>query len=401
MLTCFIAKTGGGKTLTMMHFLVRDLIETERFIVTNIPVKLDELADYLHRECDGKRKMRVPDLNKRLLILSTAETLYFWRYRAGGLVLPKWDGKDPNGKLISEEDLLIESEKYWKQIYDKEKTSTPISYYISEAHRYYNAKRFQRVSVIAELYITHHRHLHDEVFFDTQYPGQLAVILRELIHEWHELRNDYNRTVGILLLTPKIKMKSYFDIPSSGSKHFGSRVIKIEENGVAGCYSTTGALGGIERGTETKKEKKKKGIPIRWFMVIVSILIIVFAKLIFSVPGYFARSMMGGLEAPIEEKEPQELSQFMQDNLLMSVSSQGTKTEQAPAVAPVDPFQNMATVRMTSFQGAITSDGLWLRAELTNGELVTEHSPELTDVIIEDSVIVYKGHTFVLFKGSI
>lgn len=288
-ISCFTGKPGNGKTLTMMHFLSEDLLRTERHIVTNIPIKIDELAEYIEREA-VRRRLRVPKLHYRLTQIDTVEGLYFWRYRSGGLILPKWEGKAPDGKVLPEEQLLQQSAEYFKRIAEKPEYSQPVSYYISEAHRYYNAKRFQRIAVIAELYVTHHRHLHDEVYFDTQFPKQLAVSLRELTEEWHVLRNDYHRNIGFVKMVPRIRMASFYEMPSgSQNKPFQKRSVFIQENGVAGCYESTGALGTIERASATEQKKVKKGIDIRAFIALVCLGVVgLFAILSFAPQAVFA-----------------------------------------------------------------------------------------------------------------
>lgn len=279
-----------GKTLSMVHFLTEELIRTERYVVTNIPMQLPELAEYLDRVCQ-KRKVRVPDIARRLLCITTAEALNFWRYRSGQFVLPEWDGKDEKGKLLPEEDLLSESEKYWTQIGEKSGSGLPVTYFISEAHRYFNAKRFQRVSVVAELYVTHHRHLHDEVFFDTQYPSQLAVALRELTEEWHVLRNDYNRRIGFVKMLPRIRMSSYYEVPSGGNKPFEKRNVFIAEDGPANCYKSTGALGSVDRAMEQETRKNPKGIPLRVFVGLIALGLAGFACLLWMAPKVMADKM--------------------------------------------------------------------------------------------------------------
>jgi hypothetical protein len=313
----------------MMYYLVEDLIRTERYIVTNIPIKWPELAEYLQKTCE-KRGLRVPDINRRLLQLDKVETLYFWRYRSGGFVLPEWDGKTPDGKMLTEKELLEQTEDYFMQIGQELAYSKPVSYYISEVHRYYNAKRFQRISVMAEIYLTHHRHLHDEVYFDTQFPRQVAVLVRELTEEWHRLRNDYNRVIGVVKMRPRIRMKSFYDLPSPSSVPFATRNIYIEEDGVAGCYESTGALGAIERTTDVEEKKKAKGIPLPIFLIGILVLVIAFTIGIFQLPNLLAKKMTIDLEnTPISIDKPD-----MSENKQMQTQSIGARLKPSSSRPP-------------------------------------------------------------------
>lgn len=382
-ISVFTGKPGNGKTLTMMHFLTEDLLRTERHIVTNIPINKPELAEYLERESD-KRKIRCPKINQRLTVIGTEEALFFWRFRSNNYVLPKWDGLGNDGKSLSEEDLLIQSKSYFAQIGEND-AAAPVSYYISEAHRYYNAKRFQKISVIAELYVTHHRHLHDEVYFDTQFPKQLSVALRELTEEWHVLRNDYNRNIGFVKMIPRIRMSSYYELPSSTGKPFAKRNIFISENGVASCYQSTGALGAIERAQDTETKKTKKGIPLRFFVSGVSLLVIGLFCSVFFVP----KLALGLILGEDENKQPP----------LHLPTSAGTQAvtpsaQSASLVAPSPPeSQNEETEVLTlkTFSywgfGGVSS----FRGTLSNGLVITENSEGVEAINPKTQQIRYNG----------
>jgi hypothetical protein len=296
MIECFVGRPGQGKTLTMMHYLSEELLRTERYIVTNIPLCMPELAEYMQRETD-RRKVPYVDLNRRLLQISNEEALGFWRFRPGGYVLPPFDGRGPDGKVYPEQVLLERNAAYWRLI-GENNASNPTTYFISEAHRYFNAKRFQQISVIAELYVTHHRHLHDDVYFDTQYPGQLAVPLRQLVENWHVLRNDYNRKLGIVKMVPKIKMKSYMEVPSDSSMPFETRNVYIKENGVASCYNSTGALGAIERAATVEAKRPPRGIPMRVFIGLIVAALLLFMYLLYKSPLWLASLVLGRPAVP-------------------------------------------------------------------------------------------------------
>jgi hypothetical protein len=99
-------KPGGGKSLFGMHLLVKELVETNRNIITNLAVKLPELNEYvqkLHPSDDYK-------IPQRLRILTDDETKKFWDYRNA----------------------------------DNNDGSNGVAYFLDEAHEHFNAREWPR-----------------------------------------------------------------------------------------------------------------------------------------------------------------------------------------------------------------------------------------------------------------
>jgi hypothetical protein len=384
-ISCFTGKPGNGKTLTMMHFLAEDLFRTNRFIVTNIPVKLEELAEFIESETD-RRNLKSIKLHERLLCIDTVEALMFWRFRPCGLILPKWDGKSGEGKVLPEEELLKASKKYWQRIGKHKGATTPVSYYISEAHRYYNAKRFAAISVIAELYATHHRHLHDEVYLDTQFPKQLCVAMRELIEEWHVLRNDYNRNVGFVKMIPRIRMSSYYEMPTGGAlqKPFDKRSIFIKENGVAGCYESTGALGAIERAQDTEEQKKKKGIDLRVFVGACVLGVVLFFLALTLAPKYFFRLIFGG---GAKTEQVQTVNEPTQN--LLPAADPPPNSAFMERTLPTDSEGQEITLKTFSYYTVGVKQ--YFRGELNDGTLITHETEGFQAVHPEKKAVRING----------
>lgn len=388
-ISVFTGKPGNGKTLTMMHFLAEDLLRTERHVVTNIPVKLPELAEYLQDESD-RRKIRCPKMDRRLTVLTTEEALYFWRYRSGGFILPAWDGKGKDGKVLPEEELLEQSAEYFKQIGEKPAFSKPCSYYISEAHRYYNAKRFQRISVIAELYVTHHRHLHDEVYFDTQFAKQLAVALRELTEEWHVLRNDYNRNIGFVKMVPRIRMASYYEMPGgSENKPFEKRSVFIRENGVAGCYNSTAALGAIERAQDVEEKKQKRGIDMRLFIGLVCMGVIgAFGLLAFAPKAVFGIAFQSD---PPEMKQTSERNSENEDTTINS-------DRQKAGLLGEETETSAEPLTVTAWSVFKMGGDYDIAAELSDGRRITHRADGFEGINLETQQLRFRGRTLDLVR---
>jgi len=75
----YLGLPGDGKSLSGVKRLVKELKETDRTIVTNLPVEMGELQSYLKAEFGS-------DFNcmSRVEILEQGQVRKFWLYRGNG-----------------------------------------------------------------------------------------------------------------------------------------------------------------------------------------------------------------------------------------------------------------------------------------------------------------------------
>jgi len=89
-------KNGNGKSLFSMRRIVLMLEATQKTIVTNQDeIKLDEMNEFLAKRAI-RRGVAPPDLHDRLVIIKKEDTPEYYRFRAGGLVLPQFNELDPD-----------------------------------------------------------------------------------------------------------------------------------------------------------------------------------------------------------------------------------------------------------------------------------------------------------------
>jgi len=86
MISFITGKPGDGKTLFAVRQLLEDLIRSEVYIVTNIPLAMSRVNEYVTK----RRTDRQPQFNldDRIKVIPDAEVYEFYRHRSGGLVLP-------------------------------------------------------------------------------------------------------------------------------------------------------------------------------------------------------------------------------------------------------------------------------------------------------------------------
>lgn len=231
------SQVGGGKSLLMTMRIIRELRNTERRIVTNVPLNLmkapvgfDSVADY----CDRKIKKPV-DLRKRVYILKDEEVSEFWRYvPVGEFEGTKWRAERSEKRFVragfSQEEVAARgcfvtavercSEDWEMTEHDTAffkcravvlpQTVHPVFglrndwtlrgfsgadgadgvlYIIDEAHLFFDARSWQHVSESMENYVSQLRKLNDDVFFVTQHPEKCDKNMRRNATDWWQCVN--------------------------------------------------------------------------------------------------------------------------------------------------------------------------------------------------------------------
>lgn len=256
-----IAVTGlprNGKTLSVVDMMIRTLRFTERMAVTTCQeLKLDRLNAYL-QEVDPDK---VIDLDKRLKVLTKQEAFTFFRHRSGGLVLPPPPEMRGDRKIRAEE-FVEEMRDYFLPLTTNPDWAVPCDYYITEAHDYFNADEWQQRGRAIQFYVSKHAHLHDNVIFETQWPGQLDNKFRKLVQENHDVVNRSLQRLGVFRRREGFSRYVYFKMKESETqKPLYVVDFKLDVAGVASCYHTTGALGLLHQGPEDSGAHKVRGLP--------------------------------------------------------------------------------------------------------------------------------------------
>lgn len=315
-----LGKPGSGKSLYATNRVLRELSETGRNIVTNLPLRMGALNEYVQK--------RWPDQNlravERIRLLSDDEMREFWKIRGEG------DG------------------------------AQGVAYFLDEAHIAFNAREWATLGKGALHYLSQHRKLGDIVWVITQAPGNLDKQFRSVAEDFTVLRNEYTAKWGAFRGRGRFVRKSYLSEPQSSSEPFETASFSLD--GVAECYDTAKGIG--VHGNKADIGRRAKGIPIMWVLPLGVLL----CSLAFVVPWGMGKAAGWYLGSKAPENVPAKV-----DGAAVSVSapSSGVNAFVPPPAVPV--------VRPVV---AASGDAVWvvgyavrgrrLNVQLSDGRTLTE-----------------------------
>jgi len=244
---------GHGKTLFMMHRICDTLLNTKRVVVTTLQ-EID--VPKLHAYLATKAPNRDLQLHRRLFFVAKGDTAEFCRHRGHETLapLPLYD------KRVDTKTIDTELTAYYGPAIEYTHTHPGVDFFITEAHRHLKADRWDSMADALSFYFTQHRHFDDNIWIETQLPKQVAVQIRDLCDECVELRNHYRERFGWFPKKGCFRAIWYYSVPKTGTRPepFLRESFTLDVKGIAGCYSTRGAITGT--GTpETPPDKK--GLP--------------------------------------------------------------------------------------------------------------------------------------------
>lgn len=264
MIEFFTGKPGDGKSLFATRQILEDLINTNDFIVTNVPLVPSRVHEYVSKRRDGF------NFDERVKILKDDEVYEFYRFRSGGLVLepsPDFLAKDDGAKRLDRQAFIAEMKRIFSALLGDKVYQLPCKYYIDEAHNFFSAREWTLTGRGLLYYASQHRHLHDNIVFITQVMENVEKQLRGLASETHMMRNHLRRRVGPFRMRPVFKVKSFYGVPSGTTmKPHTESTFHLDPDKVAGCYRTVGAMG-----IHTEAEKKVNKAPLPWWTMYLAI----------------------------------------------------------------------------------------------------------------------------------
>ena len=162
-------RPGGGKSYYAVKLLLRELLESERSIVTNLPLRLDNILKY----CLNHKRDDI-DVYSRIQILEDDQVPEFWRYRGNAVEpLPACSNED------------------WKagRIPAFDQVKAPVCYFLDEVHDFLNSRNWRKTGDACLFYISKHRHLGDDVFWITQAVKNVDSQFRSVTQDYTYCRN--------------------------------------------------------------------------------------------------------------------------------------------------------------------------------------------------------------------
>lgn len=262
-------KPGSGKSYYSMKWLVNELKDGERNIVTNLPVKLAELNEYCQKT--------YPALNlratERVQILQDAQLPQFFRYRGNDWAHLVELCKDPKTTAIE-----------LQKLHENPNSGNKgVAYFLDEAHLYFNARDWATCSKDVLVYLSQHRKLKDEVYCITQAVAKIDKQFRSDAQSFVMCENWYRRQVMIFKTRGRFVASWYNQEPNSWmDKPYWEDEYHLDPKGIGSTYDTTAGFQ-MKGNTQGAESNKKKLLP---FWAIIAFFVAGIALSILAVKGF-------------------------------------------------------------------------------------------------------------------
>ena len=256
MINFISGKPGGGKSLYAVMQVCWELEHTERHIVTNLALKLPELAEWCHEHIP-----RAVDLPSRLRILEDSEVREFFLYRPG---LERASGRIPvHGAGVRGEAVTVPDLGPFQAL--------PVGclYVLDEAHLFFGARDWQRIGADVQFFMSQHRKLGCDVLVVTQHPEKTDKNFRRDAQDFTFVRNlGKERLLGGITLPGRFRRSTFLDLPRGDDSpmEVGYFKLRVEEYG--SLYDTSAGVG-LSGRVDTHESKKGRS---PWFLVVYAVL---------------------------------------------------------------------------------------------------------------------------------
>lgn len=274
-------KPGGGKSQLAVMWLLSELENTTRPVITNIPLKLDKIVDYLTLK--GRTDV---DVYGRVRLLDFDQVRDFWRFRS---VDPDQDHPSLTKEQIRAGDRPPKSHF----------AGGGVAYYLDELHRHLNSRQWKETGPVVLDYITMHRHYGDDVVWMTQAVGNVDSQWRSVTQDYTLVRNYGKEAFRGFRKGAYFEWLLFLDWSEDGSltpQETGTW--KLDPEGAASCYDTSDVGGKADTG------QRKKGLHIYWLYGGVLAICAVLAAAFMILPNMIGKKMAEGVVAKEKAQHP-------------------------------------------------------------------------------------------------
>ena len=265
-------KPGGGKSYwAFKQYVVRELIQGHRTIITNLDILPGMLNEWLQEFAPKQVRQMDIDLHSRLIILTKDQSNRFYLYRPEDYRLKdpeeEWDADKFSGKVKQHgyKRPKLDLTQCYRGTAEEEETCNPrelggVLYIIDELHEYFNAREWMETGRSALTYLSQHRKMGDDVICITQSIGNVDKQFRSVAQEFQYVRNYNKEKVGAFKSFPWFEVKYYLTpADNAGSKAFNQTTFRLDSR-LKYCYDTAAGVG--VAGGLADMGQKVKGIPI-------------------------------------------------------------------------------------------------------------------------------------------
>lgn len=232
-------KPGSSKSYLATTWLVDELLNSDRAIVTNLPLRLDNIVRHLIAM--GREDV---DVYGRVQILDYDQVAEFWRYRGPGVEpLP----------AISREEVKAGVRPSFDSFGTK-----GVRYFLDELHEHLNSRQWASTGEVVLWYIAKHRHFGDDVTWMSQSPANVDKQWRSVTQEYWECRNFAKETFRGFAKGRFCQAQLFLELPTPSSSVQDTKKYPIDPKGIGRCYYTS-----LAKGKADTKEKPR-GIHLYW-----------------------------------------------------------------------------------------------------------------------------------------
>lgn len=301
-ITILFGKPGGGKSRFACGRIIKELRESKRNIVTNVPLNLSVLNEYLQKRWPDEDLRAV----QRVRLLEESELKTFWRIRGPG-VLPRMLSPEKIdepycleqgmtlGQIWQAAELLKAQQEFALKARQRalgrycDDTGDPdgkagVAYFIDEAHIPFNARDWANIGKDALFYLSQHRKLGDVVWAITQAPGNLDKQFRSVAQDFVRCRNERLASLGMFRGRDRLTAKFYNSEPDKSSEPYRTEAFTIDPQGIGACYDTARGIG--VNGNMADIGARAKGLSVYWIIPLVMLV----GSLVVAVPWAFGQA---------------------------------------------------------------------------------------------------------------
>jgi len=240
-----------------MKLLIEELLYGTRPIITNLPINLANLNEYISKLSGPK----VVDVIGRVWVLTDEQTAEFWTFRPGGVRIPKlhkdeWKlGQKPSYALVAD---------------------AGVYYCIDEVHNFFGSRQWAETGQDVLFYLSQHRKLGDSVLCVTQAVANVDKQFRSVAQDFTYLRNLGKEKYGAFRLPSIFSRKTFGSPPTEHSLPMETGTFRLDVAGVGACYDSAQGVGIHGRGAD--KTERKTGMHWSVFVIGIAVLVLVLFK---------------------------------------------------------------------------------------------------------------------------
>jgi len=381
-------KPGGGKSLYAVRLVVDELVHGSRTVITNLPLELGRLNEFLQERFPGK----TVDIFQRIILLEDGDvangTQRFWTVRPGR----------PRISCLSAAEWSAGQKPDYSQVRDG-----GVLYVVDEVHNFFNARAWAETGRDVLFYLSQHRKLGDDVIAVTQHVGNVDKQFRSLAQDYTYLRNLHKERMGIFRLPARFVRRTYLQPATERSVPCETGTFSLDVSGLASCYNTAKGVS-IHGRMADRGKGARGGVSWVWFLVGVPLVAVLFLK---GVPLAFGHlfSVSKRVHAapalralPVGDSQSVAAPARFQPSLFPpSVSSAATNASAASAATGV--FAGSAATNVVRVTGIVTFGGA-VRITLSDGRVLDSRRGDV-ESLSRDELVIRGGEVVSIPVGSL